>query len=270
MTDAAPRTSFHQTRQGPQFPLTLVLITLNEAANLQRCLQSVPFVDEIVVLDSGSQDGTRELAQRLGATVHQEAWRGFGPQKQRAVELAKNDWVLCLDADEELSSALAEEIVARFAGLDPQVAYGFSRLSFYLGRWIRHGGWYPDPQYRLFHRQHAQWSLDPIHESVQAAQKQKLAGDLHHYVFRDIQHHLATNNRYSTLQAEQAVRQGRRFSQWRYLLKPLVKFFECYIFKAGFLDGAAGFFIAVNAGVSVFWRWAKIRELEIKKERQTT
>ena len=245
-----------------KLPLSLVLITKNEEARIERCLRSVPFAADVVVLDSGSTDGTAQKARALGARVFEEEWRGFGPQRRRAVELALHDWVLCLDADEALSSELADEITRRFESFDVETAYRFPRLSFHLGRWIRHGGWHPDWQLRLFHRSSAQWSSAPIHEKVEAAKIESLRGVLQHWVFENLSHQVMTNDRYSTLQAQELYDRGVRSSLWRMLIKPKVKFWECYLLKGGFLDGRAGFIIAVGAAYSVFLKWTKLWELE--------
>lgn len=245
-----------------KLPLSLVLITKNEEHRLERCLRSVPFAAEVVVLDSGSTDGTVALAKGLGARVFVEDWRGFGPQRRRAVELASHDWVLCLDGDEALSPELAAEIEARFETLDPAAGYRSPRLSFHLGRWIRHGGWHPDWQLRLFHRAHAGWSEAAVHERVEATRVESLRGSILHWVFEDLSHQVRTNDRYSSLQARELFERGVRSSLWKQITKPKVKFFECYLFKGGFLDGWPGFVIAVGAAYSVFLKWAKLRELE--------
>lgn len=251
-----------------KLPLSLVLITKDEERRLERCLRSVPFAADVVVLDSGSSDGTVELARRLGARVFVEDWRGFGPQRRRAVELAAHDWVLCLDADEALSAELAAEIEARFEGLEPEAAYRSPRLSFHLGRWIRHGGWHPDWQVRLFHRGHARWSEAVVHEKVEARRVESLRGSILHWVFDDLSHQVRTNDRYSSLQARELFDRGVRSSLWKQVTKPKVKFFECYLFKGGFLDGWPGFVIAVGAAYSVFLKWTKLRELELARAQE--
>ena len=249
-----------------KLPLSVVIITLNEEKNLPRCLASVPFASEFFVLDSGSTDQTLSVARKLGAQVCEEPWKGFGAQKHSAVRQAQYPWVLCLDADEELSPELAEEILKKFSQLQPQVGYKIPRLSFYLGRWIRHGGWYPDYQLRLFHRDHHQWALSTIHESVHAEKTEKLEHPMRHFVFRDIAHQIQTNNRYSSLQAEAAFAKGQGFSWMKLIFKPWSKFLECYLWKRGFLDGFPGFFIAVGAAYSVFLRHGKIWELESRSQ----
>jgi glycosyltransferase involved in cell wall biosynthesis len=245
-----------------KLPISVVIITLNEAQNIERCLRSVPWADELLVLDSGSQDKTTEIAKKLGATVFSEPWRGFGPQKKRAVALARNDWVLCLDADEALSPELAVEILEKFSGFDAETAYFLPRKSFYLGRWIVHGGWFPDYQLRIFDRRHSDWSEAAIHEKVLAKKTARLTAPIQHYVFDNIAEQVDTNNRYSSLQAEEHFQKNQKFYFYKLLVKPLSKFIECYLLKLGFLDGFAGFFIAVSAAYSVFIRWSKVWELE--------
>jgi glycosyltransferase involved in cell wall biosynthesis len=258
------------SRSPIKLPISLVVITLNEEKNLARCLQSAALCfDDILVLDSGSTDQTLKIAQTHGARVFNEPWKGFGPQKHRAVELAKNDWVFCLDADEVLSSDLVSELQQQFLHLDSAVGYKIPRKSFYLGRWILHGGWYPDYQLRLFHRQFHQWDAAEIHEKVRSVgpelKIQSLSSPIEHYVFQDVAHQVATNNRYSSLQAEQYLQKGGTFSLWKMLVKPVTKFFECYLWKVGFLDGLPGFIIAIGAAYSVFIRWAKIWQIAGKR-----
>lgn len=244
-------------------PLSLVIITKNAEAHIARCLKSVPFASDVVVVDSGSTDGTVTLAKSLGARVFQEEWRGFGPQKRRATELAKTDWVLNLDADEALGEGAQIELQALLAQPPLDIdAYAFPRLSYHMGRWIRHGGWYPDWQVRLYDRRHANWSEDPLHEKVQAKNVRRLKSPLLHWVFKDLTDQVATNNRYSGLGTDQLERKGRRFRLFHLITKPTVKFLETYVWKLGFLDGMPGFIIAVGASYSVFLKWSKLWERE--------
>lgn len=251
-----------------KLPISLTVITKNEEHNIERCLRSAPFVSEIVVVDSDSTDRTQEKARSLGAEVYNENWRGFGPQRRLAVAKCNYDWILTLDADEALSPELSKEIQDRFTDLEPQVGYQFPRISFHLGRWIRHGGWYPDYQLRLFNRKHSQWDEAVIHEKVIAPRTQKFQHPIRHWVFQDLFHQVQTNNRYSTLQAEDLHKKGKGFSFWKLIFKPKSKFFETYVFKLGFLDGRAGFIIAVGAAYSVFLKWSKLWELEKLKDKK--
>lgn len=249
-----------------KLPLSLVIITLNEERNIERCIRSVPFASEVVVVDSGSQDRTCDTARSLGAQVVQKAWLGYGPQKRFATSLARHDWILSLDADETLSPELVNEIQALFPNLDPKAGYEMPRKSFHLGKWIRYGGWYPDYQLRLYNRQHSNWPEAQIHERVQAPKVQRLKAPIEHYVFANLADQVMTNNKYSSLLAEKDLKTGKNFSLAKLIFKPISKFLECYILKLGLLDGLPGFIIAVSAGYSIFLRWAKISEIETKNK----
>lgn len=243
-------------------PITVTIIALDEEKNISRCIGSVPFASEIIVLDSSSKDRTVEIAKSLGAKVFTEPWKGFGPQKASATAKASFDWILSLDADETVSPALRQEIEAKFASLDPQTGYLLPRKSFYLGRWILRGGWYPDYQKRLFHRAHSNWNEAQIHEKVVSPAQEKFQGPLQHYVFRNLAHQVQTNNRYSGLLAKALQKKGQSFSIFKMLGKPISKFFETYFWKRGFMDGLPGLIISVSAGYSVFLKWAKLWEIE--------
>ncbi len=251
-----------------KLPLSLVVITKNEQKNIERCLRSVPFASEMIVVDSLSTDETVKICESLGAKVYQKEWMGFGPQKKYATSKASYDWILSLDADEALSPELQEEIVHRFDQLKPEVAYRLPRRSFHLGRWIRHGGWLPDYQTRIYNRQRNNWTEDPIHEKVAAANLEVFKNPILHWVFKDMSHQVSTNDRYSGLQALQLYKSGKKFSYFKLLVKPPTKFIECYILKRGFLDGWAGFMIAISAAYSVFLKWAKLWELQILMQDQ--
>jgi glycosyltransferase involved in cell wall biosynthesis len=243
-------------------PISLVVITLNEAQNIERCLRSVPWANDIVVLDSGSTDNTAEIAKKLGARVFIEPFRGYRAQKERVTSLAHNDWVVSLDADEALSSELSQEILNQFdSNLD---GYEMPRLSYHMGRWIRHGGWYPDYQLRFFNRTRCKWKGGHIHEHVEGRKIKRLKNPIHHWVFKDLADQVDTNNEYSSRGARDLYDRGRKFTGSMLLFKPLSKFLETYIWKRGFLDGTEGFIISVGASYSVFLKYAKLRELHRK------
>jgi len=251
--------------------LSLVIISLNEAENIERCIRSVPFADDIVVVDSGSTDGTVEIARRLGARVFVEEWRGFRDQKSRATELARHEWVLSLDADEALSPEAAKEVqdlLVAGSGLAECDGYEFPRLTFNLGRWIRHGGWYPDRQLRLYDRRRSEWKGGGhVHERVAAERVRRLTSPILHWPFPNLGEQVATNNRYSGLGARELFDRGVRFSRFKLVVKPWSKFMETYFIKRGFMDGLPGFIISVGAAYSVFLKFAKLWELECS-ERQ--
>jgi len=243
-------------------PLSVTIITLNAAAQMEACLQSAAFADEIVVVDSGSTDGTVELAQRHGARVIQQPWLGFGAQKQLAVMQAKHDWVLCLDADERVSPELQASIHAALAA-PAHVAYRFPRCNRFLGRYLRHGEGYPDWSLRLFDRRHARWSEDAVHEKVVAeGAVGTLRGDLLHESAETLATYLTKQNRYTSLAAEEAVGRGRRASAVKVVLSPLVRFFKFYVLRGGFLDGLPGL-VHVSIGCfNSFTKYAKMIELQ--------
>lgn len=246
--------------------LSVVIITKNEAKNLTRLLPSLNFADDVIILDSGSTDNTKEVALRFGARFFQEEWRGFGLQKRRASELASHDWILSVDADEFLPPELITEVLDCISEIKPRDTWSFKipRISFFLKRWIRHGGWYPDYQLRLFHRKHFQWNADTIHEKVVPIGSEVKVGvlkkNLEHFVFNSISDQVETNNRYSSLLAERDFARGQKAQLFHIVIKPWIKFFECYFLKLGILDGLPGFIIAINAAHSIFLRKVKLWE----------
>jgi len=245
----------------PRAALSAVLITRNAANVLEPCLDSLAFADEIVVVDSTSNDGTAGIAARRGARVVQKEWLGFGRQKQYAVEQARNDWVLCLDADERVSPELARSIQAALAAPVSPV-YRMARRNRFLGRWLAHGEGYPDWTLRFFHRAHASWSNDEVHEAVlTTAEVGRLEGDLLHESADDIATYVAKQNRYTTLHAQALYEQGVRAGYWRLVASPTARFLKFYFLRLGLLDGGPGFaHIAIGCN-SAFLKYLKLIEL---------
>jgi glycosyltransferase involved in cell wall biosynthesis len=245
-----------------KLPLTVAIITLNAASQLKPCLDSVGFADEVLLVDSGSTDGTIELALAAGGRVEFKEWLGFGRQKAHAVSIARNDWVLCLDADERVTDRLARSI--REAMASPRYhAYRMARRNRFLGRWLSHGEGYPDWSLRLFHRAHAGWSSDEVHEAVlTTVDVGQLQGDLLHDSAEDVATYIAKQNRYTTLQANSLFAQGVRASHWRLLASPLVRFIKFYVMRLGFLDGGAGFAHVVIGCTNTFHKYLKLIELQ--------
>ncbi len=238
--------------------ISAVLITRNAAAHLERCLASLDFVDEIVVRDNGSDDGTTAIAERMGARVVQGDWRGFGPTKQAAVDLARNRWVLSIDADEEVSPELREAISA-LPDEPAEAAFAVNRLSRFLGKWIRHCGWHPDWITRLFDRERAGFDDKQVHESIRTAGAVgRLDGLLRHYTYDTFEQYFEKLNRYTTLAAADALAAGRRAGPLGAVIRAKLAFFRFYILRAGVLDGWHGLVLCVCSGWSVFVKYLKI------------
>lgn len=234
------------------------MITKNEENNIARCLDSVPWVSEKIVVDSFSEDNTVKIAEKLGAKVTQHQWLGFGEQKKFAANLASNDWILSLDADEALDEELSQYIINNFYKLDQKNAYQLRRKSFHLGRWIRFGGWYPDWQTRIFNKKYSQWDSTDVHEKVQGGLVVKVFhGAILHWVFKNLSHQVVTNDKYSSLGAEGLTTTNKIVIILKMIFKPPVKFLESYVIKRGFLDGVPGFIIAIGASYSLFLKFAK-------------
>lgn len=251
-----------------KYPVSLVIIALNEEAKIARCIESASWADEVIVVDSGSSDRTFEIARNLGAQVILEKWRGFQQQKTFACSLARNSWVLSLDADEALSPELSMTLknLSDGTGIVPDFSFEkndgieFSRISFNLGRWIHHGGWYPDWQLRFFNRESASWVAQNVHEHVDAKNVVRLAQPIWHWPFDSLSEQVSTNNRYSSLGAQDLFDRQKNFSMVKLIFKPISKFIETYLIKRGFQDGMAGFIISVGAAYSVFLKFAKLWE----------
>ena len=249
-------------------PLTLsvAIITKNEEANLARTLASVRWADEIVIVDSGSTDRTAEIAREFGAKFFVEEWRGFGAQKNSAIAKCSGDWVLSLDADEEVSAELAEDIRGLLRSQPEHEAYFLPRRNFFLGRWIRHGGYYPDPKLRLFRRGGAQFEERAVHETIRrSGPAGRLRGDLIHHAYPTLDAYIEHMNRYSALGATQAVPRGKTSRSiftflWNVFVIPVATFKYNYFLRLGFLDGREGLLLHLYHSVYVSWKYAKAWE----------
>jgi glycosyltransferase involved in cell wall biosynthesis len=240
--------------------ISATIITHNEERNLPRAIESLRCADEIVVVDSGSTDRTVELAEKLGARVIDSPWPGYAKQKNFATERAQHDWILSLDADESLSEALEAEIW-RLKKAGPQYdAYTMPRLARYLGKWIRHSGWYPDRKVRLYHRAKGAWTGDFVHESIKVdGAIGHMEGNLLHFTCDSLSEHIKTLDRYTTLAAEQIVANQKEVTWARLIGEPPWTFFNTYVLKAGFMDGVEGLAIANMAALYNFLKYAKAR-----------
>jgi glycosyltransferase involved in cell wall biosynthesis len=259
--------------QSLPLPLSLSIVSCNEEANLRRCLTSAAgLAREIVLVDSGSSDGTLAVAREFGARIVHQDWLGYRDQKNVALGLCTQPWVLALDCDEEVSPELRQSIVtffeagdsARFAGAE------MARKVFFLGRWITHGDWYPDRKIRLFLREKAHWGGSPEHDRVELKEGEvkRLAGDLHHYSFRDMAHYISKINGFADVFLERQMAGGAQWSLLAAVFRPWWRFFRAYVLRRGFLDGFPGFWIAIATAFFAFVRYSRKYEHDQKEVSQ--
>ena len=246
-------------------PISAVIIVQNEAERIGNCLNSLTFCDEILVVDSGSDDGTREICLAAGARVVEQPWLGFGPQKRFAVAQATHDWVLCVDSDERVSPALADSIVQTLEQPRHR-AYEMPRCNRFMGRWLRHGEGYPDLSLRLFDRRHAHWTEDRVHERVVCEEEVgRLRGDLLHESQETLTRYLEKQNRYTSLQAEGIAARGGGVPYAKVVISPLIRFIKFYLLKLGVLDGVPGF-VHISIGcMNTLLKYAKAVEIMKRK-----
>jgi len=257
--------------------LSVAIVAMDEEANIGRTLASVGWADEIVLVDSGSKDRTCEIARNHGARVIVEPWRGYVAQKQYAVDLCTKDWVLLLDADEEISAGLADEIRAAINDPSAMNGYWLPRKNLFLGRWIRHGGFYPDPKLRLFrrgqgfvtgHDPHDRCELKPELSQKVPQRTRQFKNAMVHYTYPNLSLYIAHMNRYSSLGAQLAVAKGHRsFSVVDIVLRPLATFTYNYFVRLGFLDGREGLLLHLYHAVYVSWKYSKAWELSRTQSR---
>jgi len=250
--------------------LSVCIITGNEEENIRRCLESVKWADEIVVVDSFSTDRTREIAREYTDRVFQHRWVGYIGQKAIARNLARGEWILFVDADEAVSPALREEILATLRGGVPEETAGFDfpRQVWYLRRWIRHGDWYPDTKLRLFRKARGRCCGIEPHERIEVdGTVGHLRSPLFHYTYDDIADQIGTMNRFSSISArnERLRNRSALYLLWGMLMHPPFRFFRCYFLKRGFLDGVAGLAIARSASFSTFVKYAKLWEARLER-----
>ena len=256
--------SFFLLTMSSRIPLSAVLITRNCATSLAPTLAALAFCDEIIIADSGSDDGTQDLARSFGARVVLREWMGFGRHKRFAVSEARNDWVLCIDSDElvseELRSAIERELAA-----PAHTAYEFPRCNRFLGRYLRHGEGYPDWSLRLFDRRHANWSEDAVHEKVlTSGSVGRLKGDLLHHSEETLERYMEKQNHYTSLAAQRLFQQGKFASPGKLVFSPLLRFVKFYLLRRGFLDGIPGLIHIAIGCFNSFLKYAKVREAKSK------
>lgn len=248
--------------------LSVAIITFNEEKNIGDCIRSVlSFADEIIVLDSFSTDKTKEIATSFPTVRFYEApFPGHVEQKNKAISFCQNEWIFSLDADERANEALQKSILAFLEadeiGCD---GYKIARLTFHLGRWIRHSGWYPQRRFRLFKKTNACWVGENPHDFIELSPGSRgkvMKGDILHYSFLDFSHQINTINQFSSIVAYTRYAKGERFSVFKTITKPIGKFLEIYLFKFGFLDGIPGLWIALASSFSTYLKYAKLYELD--------
>lgn len=243
--------------------ISACVICFNEEQKIRRCLDSLSWCSEIVILDSFSTDRTVEICREVTNRVYQHEWLGYVGQRNLVRELAHGDWVLFLDSDEVVSPELRDEILQEFKrGPEPYVGYEFPRMVHYLGRWIRHGEWYPDRKLRLFRKSHGRSEgMEPHDRVVVNGPVKRLRHPLWHYTYDDVEDHVATLHRFSTITAQQKFVSGARFHLTDLLFRPPFRFFKGYILRAGFLDGMPGLIIALLAMYGAYLKYIKLWEL---------
>jgi (heptosyl)LPS beta-1,4-glucosyltransferase len=248
--------------------LSSIIIAKNEENNISRCLQSlIDCVDEIIVIvDTGSTDKTLEIVKSFPLVKYFELkWKGYSKTKQEAVSLTSNDWILWIDADEVLTGELQKELV-EFKNIIPGCnAYSIKRKAYFLGRWIKHSGWYPGRVTRLFNKNFVSFSDNDVHEHlIIIGEKGELKNDLEHYTDPTIHHYFEKFNRYTSLASEEMKSKNKRVSLSDLTIRPVSLFIKMYLFKAGFLDGIQGFILAVFSSAYVFTKYSKLWELSRK------
>lgn len=246
--------------------ISACVIAFNEERKIRRCLESLSWCDELVVMDSFSTDATPAICKEFTDRFFQHEWLGYVGQRNLVRDLSSHGWILFLDSDEEVSPALRDEILAEFnRGNGATLGYEFPRQVYYMGRWIRHGEWYPDVKLRLFKKAYGRTEGEEPHDRVVVnGPTRRLKNPIWHYTYDDLSDQVATLNRFSTITAQQKYLQGIRHPRMHMLTRPLLRFLKGYFLRGGFLDGTRGFEIAIIAAFGAFLKYAKCWELDIK------
>jgi glycosyltransferase involved in cell wall biosynthesis len=242
--------------------ISAALISRNESMNISDAVNSLSFADQIVVADTGSSDDTIKLAEEAGAEVHSVNFEGFGNTKNKALEFCRGEWVLFIDADERVTPELARQVLEATNGNSTAAGFNINRLTYFLGKPIRHSGWNPDPVLRLFKKNQGRFSSNLVHEKVEVdGQVENLEGNLVHYSYKSVDQYLDKMQEYSSLSAREMLAAGRRSRISDFIFRPVFIFLKMYFFKAGFLDGFNGLLLASLSSYHVFIKYLKLRQL---------
>lgn len=246
--------------------MSAVIITHNEEDNIRECLESVKWADEIIVVDSDSTDGTEEICRAFGVNFIKESWKGFALQKNSAIEKATQDWILSLDADERITPELRKEIASLMESGNPKDGYFIARKNFFLGRWIKRCGWYPDYNLRLFQKGKGLFGIREVHEAVQL---NGIAGHLkspmEHHTYKSLEDFMKRLDRYSTLAAKELLKEKKTYGIFHIVFRPAYTFINMYLLRLGFLEGYYGFVLSVLYAFYTFLKYIKLLELQGSK-----
>ncbi len=254
-----------------KYPVSAFVICMNEESQIRRCLESISWCQEIIVIDSGSTDKTLEICREYTDKVLHRDWSGYVDQKRFGLEQCNCEWVLNIDADEEVSEELKKEII-EITEQDktsriPINGYHISRVVFYLNRWWRNGGWYPEYRLRLCRKSHTSWGgTDPHEKAIIEGPTEKLKGELHHFTYRDIQDQVTRLNKFASSAAQSMIKKRKKASLLQMIFRPIFRFVKFFIVKKGFLDGTAGLIVALLEAYYVFLKYAKVWEHSIKNK----
>ncbi len=243
--------------------LSVAIITYNEKDNIRPCLASIDWADEIVVVDSGSDDGTPDICREHNIHFFIEPWQGFARQKNSAIAKTTGHWVLCLDVDERITEELREEIKTTISQPDAKDGYFLARKNFFLGKWIKHCGWYPDYTLRLFKNGKGRYAEREVHESIDlAGSTGHLKNPMEHHTYKSISDYITRLDNYTTLAAVELNKQNKHYGLWHIVLRPIYTFFHMYVIRLGFLDGCDGLILSGLYSFYTFTKYVKLRKLQ--------
>lgn len=254
--------------QQEKLPISVYVLTYNSMRTIEKCLRSLWWAEELVIVDSFSTDGTLDICKRYTEKIYQAPWKGFKTQYQYAADLTTKEWIMVVDSDEEIPSNLVEEIRRELAiGKEKIDGFYINRKTYYLGKWINYGGWYPDGKIRLYRKSKGRWEGDDPHPTVVVKGRVKILRNHYlHYTYKDISDHIQTIDRYTKMAAQAMLKKGKRFSVLNLLFNPLFRFIKEYIIKQGFRDGIPGLIIIVSTMFYVFMKYAKLWEITREKD----